>query len=110
MLASTATQKIPAWIYVAMGYRDGFAFKIALPVAALLFAALATLGARWPRRARWAAFGASYVLVVCFLRLVGFLPTLSWAGTLAPLPLIAIAGGTLGRGVGRWVGRLTGDL
>jgi hypothetical protein len=95
------------------GFPDGFMFKGTMPVAALAYLAIGTVGASWPRWVRLAVFGAGYTLVMAVVQPFGMFPTLRWTEVLAPLPLLpllAVVGGWLGCAAGRMMGRLTGDV
>jgi hypothetical protein len=110
VIVMAVVQKAPAtFVHTVLGYKDGFAFKTAAVVAVLVFVLLARLGARWPQWIRFAAFGTSYLGIALIARPLGQLTALSWFDFLAPapaLPLLAVAGGTVGRKLGRLIDRL----
>jgi hypothetical protein len=113
LIVMAAVQKIPSIVtHVVFGYKDGFTFKTPAVVAVLVFVLLAQLGARWPQWMRWASFGVSYLAIALLVRPLGLLTTLGWFEFLAPaltLPLLAVAAGALGSGLGRLIDRLAGQ-
>jgi hypothetical protein len=112
MLIGVTLQKAPNWLLLPFGFPNSYWLKLTIPLAALGYVLIARVGAGWPRLARWAVFGASYVVVMLIAHTWGMFGPITWLDIVAPIPLmslLAIVGGTAGAALGSRIERLTGD-